>query len=325
MWFQDLTGLAQDDPVSVRAAISQSGEWLTSAANGRRMRAGRLTLPSLADLRRLPLPARGPSVLREVAGDAAALHADPANAGAVFQVASQFNLLEMPDPSVEPDHGIAAYAYDQTQGPACAMACGAGTLYRNYLVPMGKMRGQSWLAQLDCLADLGRALGNDGSLWQMKNGYALPSAQGLAQVCAQITAMNAPAREAAKGLLRIGVQSDTEVTLPGAGHLVTQAYCSALPIAYSGLPAQAWEPFARLVLEASYEACFRVAATTAPDRPLFLTLVGGGAFGNPQPWILDAIASALVATRPAGLDCVLVSYRSLALSKTWLERVNQAA
>ena len=127
MWFQDLTGLTRDDPVAVRGAVSVEGDWLTSAANGRRMRAGRLTLPSLAELRALPVETsgRGESQLREVVGDVRALHADPAHAGAVFQVASQFNLLEMPGPDVGPEDGIAGYAYDRTQGPACAMACGA--------------------------------------------------------------------------------------------------------------------------------------------------------------------------------------------------------
>lgn len=319
MWFADLTGLDADDPATVRAAIKVDGEWLTSRANGRRMRAGRLTLPSLAELRAQPLPAAGSSRLSEVAGDAQALHADPANAGAVFQVASQFNLLEMPGPSSVPEDGIAGYAHDHTQGPACAMACGAGTIFRNYLVPIGQQRGQSRLAQLDALADLGAALGNGtGQLWRMTNGYALPDAAGLATVCAQIAALSKPDRDALKGRLRIGVQADSEVTLPGAGHIVTQLYCSALPIAYAGLPTAAWEPFARLVLEASYEACFRLAALTAPGKPLFLTLIGGGAFGNPKPWILDALATGFASVRDAGVDARIVSFPQLSLPATWL-------
>jgi len=39
-------------------------------------------------------------------------------APAPFQVASQFNLLEMTGPSVTPEHGVARYAHDPTQGPA---------------------------------------------------------------------------------------------------------------------------------------------------------------------------------------------------------------
>jgi len=46
----------------------------------------------------------------------------------VIQAASQFNCLEMVSPNVTPEEGIANYIYDSTQGPACALACPAGTI-----------------------------------------------------------------------------------------------------------------------------------------------------------------------------------------------------
>eukprot|EP01045_Picozoa_sp_COSAG04_P042458 COSAG04_NODE_13423_length_606_cov_210.532544_1_plen_48_part_10 len=48
----------------------------------------------------------------------------------MFQVASQFNCLEMVSPGDQPEAGITRYALDHTQGPVCAMACPAGTVYR---------------------------------------------------------------------------------------------------------------------------------------------------------------------------------------------------
>jgi hypothetical protein len=54
----------------------------------------------------------------------------------VVQAASQFNFLEFPSPGCLPEEGISNYANDHTQGPACAVACAAGTAYRNYLVPL---------------------------------------------------------------------------------------------------------------------------------------------------------------------------------------------
>lgn len=93
----------------------------------------------------------------------------------MFQVASQFNLLEVVGPEVAPEDGIARHATDRTQGPACAMACAAGTIFRNYFAPVDGGVGQTSERQLDMRADLGRALGNaGGQLWQMRNGYALP-------------------------------------------------------------------------------------------------------------------------------------------------------
>ncbi len=48
----------------------------------------------------------------------------------------QFNCLEFPSPDSTPEHGVTAYMHDHTQGPACALACAAGTVVRNYFVPV---------------------------------------------------------------------------------------------------------------------------------------------------------------------------------------------
>lgn len=306
-WFRNLTGFEEDDPETVTRLIRCEGTRLFSAANGREFEAGRLRCPSLAELRVATGGMRGQLRFSEVVADARALHRAPHNAGAVFQVASQFNLLEMVGPSVTPEMGIAGYAFDHTQGPACAMACGAGTIYRNYFVPLAGRAGQSWDRQINCLADLGAALGNGaGALWEMQNGYCLPSRFGLGAVADRLGAAAVEEWDRLRGLLRVGVQEDTEVTDEGAGHFVTQVYCSAMPVAYSGLRADAWEPLARLVLEAAYEAVLRVGALRG--GPVFLTALGGGAFGNRQEWIADAMVRALEVMAGYDLDVVLVSY-----------------
>jgi hypothetical protein len=64
------------------------------------------------------------------------MHQLPKYAGALFQVASQFNLLEMVSPEITPEHGVTRYQHDRTQGPACAIAAGAATIYRNYFAPI---------------------------------------------------------------------------------------------------------------------------------------------------------------------------------------------
>ena len=306
-WFTALTGLADDRPDTVRKGIAVRGADLI-LPDGRHLWAGLLDLPRLADL---PAPPDGPRRLRlrEVVADVQHLHADPDHAGAVFQVASQFNLLEMVGPSVAPDQGIARYAGDRTQGPACAIACAAGTIWRNYLMPVGDQTGQTAARQVDTLADLGAALGNaGGALWAMRNGYALPPAGGLDAAARAIAAGD---RAALTGLLRVGVQADTQVTLPGAGHAVTQVYASAMPMAYAGGTQAAWEPLARLMLDSAYLATFgavaRAVAGGAPAR-LFLTRLGGGAFGNPPDWITAAIHGALSRWSAADLDVVLVSH-----------------
>jgi hypothetical protein len=61
-------------------------------------------------------------------------------------------------------------------------------------------------------------------------------------------------------------------------------------------PPTAWEAFARLVLEAAYEATLLAAveqSSAGGPNIVLLTRVGGGAFGNADEWIDDAIVRAL--------------------------------
>ncbi|MCO4770831.1 MAG: hypothetical protein KDA24_12435 [Deltaproteobacteria bacterium] len=313
MWFEELVGFREVGPEQVRANLEVSGDRLTSKVNGASYGCGLLTTPTLSELRAAASTEDAGSVgLREVVGNVQTLHLEPTNAGALFQAASQFNLLEMVGPDVTPEAGVGIYGNDHTQGPACAIACGAGTIVRNYFAPVRGGIGQTASRQIDCLEDLGAALGNsDGSLWTMKNGYCLLSSEGLRTVGPRVDALDEAGRDALQSLLRVGVQSDVEVTLGGAGHHVSQVYGSALPVAYGGGGPSQWEPFARLVLEASYEATLLVARANADrsgNRTVFLTLLGGGVFGNPDPWILDSIGRAVSRVSGAGLDVAIVSY-----------------
>jgi O-acetyl-ADP-ribose deacetylase (regulator of RNase III) len=72
-----------------------------------------------------------------------------------------------------------------------------------------------------------------------------------------------------------------------------------------------WEPFARLVLQAAYEATLAAAVVNVAatgNRTVFLTLLGGGVFGNPTSWITDAIARAAAVFADTELDVAVVSY-----------------
>lgn len=309
-WFTRLTGIDEKSPDQVRRQISVDGEHLV-CPDGRQISFGRLETPKLSELRQRVANLKAKpnrSTIREVVGDVRKLHADPANAGALFQVASQFNLLEMTGPNVTPERGVGIYENDPTQGPACAIACGAGTIYRNYFADVGGLTGQTADKQIDCSADLGRELGNsNGRLWKMQNGYLFPSDDGLAEISERLRSADEAERDALLGQLRIGLQLDAEVTLEGAGHRVSQAYCSALPVAYGRQPTDQWTEFAKLVLDAAYEATLAGAAQTG-NRVVYLTLLGGGVFGNRDQWITDAIERAFETYQTHGLDIRIVSY-----------------
>jgi lipoprotein signal peptidase len=314
-WFTRLVGFSERDPDEVRNHIVVDGNQLTSKINDRTYRCGTLEVISLADLRQKVAQLGdfgGKLSVGEVVGDAKALHADTANQGATFQVASQFNLLEMVHPQVTPEQGVGIYQNDPTQGPACAIACGAGTIFRNYFVPVGGQIGQSVSEQIDCLSAVGVALGNvDSRLWKMRNGYALPSEQGMQEIDAKLRSLSESEIDALRSSLSVGIQWDTQVTIGNASHLVSQVYCSAMPVAYSRLSSHQWERFARLILEAAYEATLATAmiqSSRSRNKNLYLTLLGGGAFGNDQQWILDAIVRACILYRSADLSIKIVSF-----------------
>lgn len=326
-WFSELTGCDEGRAGQVRERLYVAGDRLHSRVNGRSWGVGRLSVPTLAELRRA-----GREVLPRVAGavqvdavqaDVRELIGDAHHAGTLFQVASQFNLLEMPHPHVTPDEGVTNYEHDHTQGPACAMAAGAATIYRNHFVPLGDPTGppvqigQTTERQIDCLAGMGAVLGQPPArLWSMRNGYAMASATGLQQVRQWLAAATPAQVDALRAALRVGVHEDVEVTRGRqTGHAITQVFGSAVPVSYSGQPAAAWEPFARCVLQASYEATLWAAVQNAARtgrRDVYLTLLGGGAFGNPVPWILEALDRALGAVQGAGLAVHVVSYGPVA-------------
>ncbi len=315
MWFELLTGFREKSIEQVQRNLSVTGQTLTSHVNGKKYLCGELEVASLGELRRrvqsAELPA-GKLTVREVVADVQQLHACKSNAGALFQVASQFNLLEMTSPQVTPEQGVGIYQYDPTQGPACAVAAGAGTIYRNYFVNVDGQTGQSSERQINCLADLGEALGNaDHHLWKMKNGYVIASEKGLLEIAGKLKKTNESEKDNFRKLLQIGIQWNTEVTISDSKHTVTQAYCSALPVAYSEHSAELWSAFAQLVLEATYEATLCAGVLnflSSGNNTIYLTLVGGGVFGNKTKWIIDALYRALELYNQVDLDVAIVSY-----------------
>lgn len=315
-WFQRITGFRELGYEDTQAKLWVEEGRLCTAHSDRQYVVGTLETPTLAELRgrvaALPVPASRTRV-RCISGDARQLHAQADNRGALFQAASQFNLLEMINPSVSPEHGVTGYANDHTQGPACAVAAGAGTIYRNYLIEVAGARGQRAGRQIDCLADLGVALGNtDASRWTMRNGYALCTASGLANIDARLAGATPRELDELRSLLRIGLHWGVQVTdVEDPAQVVSQAYCSALPVAYTDVPPDRWRRFAALVLEASYEATLLAGvlnAHQAGNNQVMLTRVGGGVFGNDHVWINAAIDRALEVVLDGGLDIRIVCH-----------------
>jgi hypothetical protein len=146
-WFEELFGFSERSYNETKKNLEVVGATLRSRINQRSYAIGELTTPSLRELRDEAATAldglRGGLKVSNISGDVRDMHRNPAHHDALFQVASQFNLLEMVGPDITPEEGVTRYVNDRTQGPACAIAAGAATVYRNYFVPVAGQVGQT--------------------------------------------------------------------------------------------------------------------------------------------------------------------------------------
>lgn len=202
MWFKQLTGFDEESPKNVMENITISGNTLISRVNSRKFSFGKLEISTLAELKKQNLKISNYKEriqVKEIVADVQKLHCQLENSNSLFQAASQFNLLEMVNPSITPDQGIDRYEFDRTQGPACAISCGAGTIYRNYFTAVNGQIGQTANNQINCLDLIGNALNNDKlNLWTMQNGYALFNQKGLLAINKKIAHLSETGREKLK-------------------------------------------------------------------------------------------------------------------------------
>ena len=96
----------------------------------------------------------------------------------------------------------------------------------------------------------------------MKNGYMLPKSKAKYEQMEALI-LSGEMQDELTGLVKVGVHYATQVALP-ATHLVTQVFCSALPVAY--FEEETWAAthdnhlLASCVLRAAYRATLAVAA-----------------------------------------------------------------
>ena len=321
-WFEEQFGFEETgENVTNYFQYDWENKILRSSKNQKAFYVGDFETPSVKELQEkvksMSFISRdlGGLTFENIIGDATQLHLAEENASSVFQVASQFNCLEMVGPRMTPEMGITIYQDDGTQGPRCAMACPAATVFRNYFWNgRGQLGGDR--NQINTAKDLEIILGNDeGSYWSMKNGYMMPSrSDAMKEVGDRISGEDG-LRDSLFLNGRVGIHWDT-VVVPGAGHRMTQVFCSAVPITYTqtgkGTKPKDWKTLAEIILESAYQATILTGAILAKKSnkrvTVFLTQLGGGAFGNPSPWICAAIEKSLVSALDEPLDVKLVNY-----------------
>lgn len=271
----------------------EDGGWRLTVPAGS-WHAGRFSTPTLAELRpsrsRVGAPRLSALVGAGPTSDIGALQA-MLGAGALFQVASQFNALEAPSPGgLAP---VSRYPSDPTQGPRASVGAFAGTFLRHYRAPGpdGSTFEQGRDRQVELLADV-----TGPGLARVANGYLLRRniEDGEALRSRLETAFDA---------VRVGVQENVEVALgfdwagpvPDPPLRVHQVFTSTVALGmYDGgsgnspVPDEQVRPVAQALLRAAYLGTL-LAAARLDAGPVVLTLIGGGVFGNDVTWIREAI------------------------------------
>jgi len=316
--------------LSIESGPDEESKFIYSHENNRSFKCGDFRTVAISEFPTYP-PALSPGRFFVISGkggrtknireiDVGALQANPNNKGATFQVASNFNCLEFVSPGDSARRGITSYIFDPTQGPAASISCGAATAYRNYFVPhTPEGRQKTYVGQLERQINLLERI----PLIPITNGYVTFSEK--TQLKLQESAFDF------KDLsnIKVGVHNDIQVTSGLKHHgevevvrdrdqIVNQVFTAAMNL--SGLNrGETCRAVARFLLHGAYRGTFlsaihnshRLAHTNWPGKnKLFLTLIGGGVFGNDIHWILEAIKSCGDLIVSSGMEIYLVNYDS---------------
>lgn len=279
--------------------------------------AGRFEILSIGELRRRAIAkrkgvARGAVRLWVLDGASPATDIGSLQAwaepGTLFQVASQFNCLEAPGPRITP---VATYFSDPTQGPRASISAFPGTLLRHYAAPAGD--GNRFVQT------------NDGSQLNLLESVCAP---GVAEVRGgYLSSSGIPNRQAFRAALesrfediQVGVHDAVPVMLGynwdggvEGERLVGQVFTSTFAGGgYSDMSADDPEirAICTVLLRVAYLGTL-LAAITLGRPKVVLTLIGGGAFGNPAPLIWESICWAINEVEPFTPLDVVVNGRNL--------------
>lgn len=216
--------------------------------------------------------------------------------------------------------GVTRYVWDPTQGPYCALAAGAATVYRNYFMqhPDGTLGQLTKEVQLLENTPIGK---------YVQHGYPLLQKKQLDEV--------ANANWDDLNQFSIGLHENCEVTTMSnqgsppittgvpVGRIVHHVYAAAFDFAGNVVRNETSLKIGGQLLKAEYQATVLAGWEMSKKYPnrqgskrLVLTALGGGVFGNPYKLIIDAVESTVDLIRKSGLDVYFVCYDSMTFKRS---------
>jgi len=306
-WMKWFLGVSERELLQRREAVFKEGSFV-NVATGRQWPAGQFDCPSIQELRKQVeakvVPdserARASPVLRVVDGcDVGELQAMLRTEDrAMLQIASNFNCLENPSRGCLPDYGglVQNYCVDATQGPGASFGVPAASLLRAHYAFQDPTRppeewGQTGTRQVELLASVAKYFGKcvNGKVTLTGDEEALSPSQ-IGEVAEQI---------------KVGIHRDAQVIFGrGSSEVYMEMLEEPYPLVDQVISASVnWRSpgarpaqeqllsLTRAALRAAYAGAY-LAAIERGRHLLLLTLIGGGAFGNPQEIILEELAAA---------------------------------
>ncbi len=261
--------------------------------------------------------------------DVAALQALPENNGAVFQVASNLNALELNGTKKE---RIYTYIPLRTQGEICALSAMPGIIDRMYLQsPINFLKNFNWQGPVTYTE------GYFPCMSEMNTRFKDMTYDDIVRTCSTLS---------------VGVQKNVRVTsglrdyiqkhwtlvafkavpVQGIDQRITQVFTAALDPYNNSMLTKTlgFENLARTLLHGAYKGTFDVAYDLKAKK-IFLTLVGGGVFQNKFEWIAEALQIAFLdfsykkGTASLPVEVVLILYHIPAhqkLTEDWKKTEN---
>lgn len=221
-------------------------------------------------------------------------YAQYGKSNSLFQVASNFNGLENTHSKSECTNPtfLHDYIFDKTQGPKASMGCGASAIsrlncYKGYQDIQTPNNGLNILKYLD----------RD---FTISNGYALMNEDQLNSPLSFDRNNLSLVRSKCKYILQrecdvtYNSRGDMDFSIVPPGYRVDQIFCSALNLSehcYRNQH-QYLNEKSRFILNLAYYSTFLAASKYKYDN-LFLTMIGGGVFGNKPVDIVSEIGLAL--------------------------------
>jgi hypothetical protein len=320
---EDLLGVPEQDfrrqPDLVRKAW-HAPSTLQNLSTQRTFECGQLSLPSLGSLRKTQASIEGDrhgflTILQATNDigklDVGYLQSQRENHGALFQVASNFNGLELMNRSDKRAMTeIGNYIFDRTQGPYASISAAPGLVLRHYYPFFSNQNSPNeWRQVFE-----GRQIELLGETdLSVTNGYLEIRPEDLN-------------RELDENLLKVVHHRNIQVTFGGARgseHLLLERNDQRIDQVFTATADLAWtnqdlfhkeprqtEKLIKKLLTSAYEGTLRSAIQSDRKR-VFLTLIGGGVFANPPEWIVDVLEDQLPLIIDSGLSVFLNTFRGI--------------